>query len=200
MPAAYGCVRPRSTWLAALALAGCLTGPSASAGQTASPSVGMPCRISQKMRFGEPQALTRQFALEPDCLGCGVPAQEIGPDGRVDDHHDRSTLNRTGRPAGLEVAFPTNATTQLADTRLRPRLHEQLQRLIDHPSLRRASARAQRLPHQAIVDVDVRAHLTSMCNCRRIACIRQRPAADGSTFTVPERTCTDVRAIWSTAG
>jgi len=35
MPANYGCVRPRSTWLAGLALAGCLTSPSASAAQTA---------------------------------------------------------------------------------------------------------------------------------------------------------------------
>jgi hypothetical protein len=42
---------------------------------------------------------------------------------------------------------------------LRPSLHEQLQSFVDDPSLGRASARAQRLPHEAIVDVDVRTHL-----------------------------------------
>jgi hypothetical protein len=88
-----------------------------------------------------------------------VPAQEIDPDSRVDDHHDLFTHHRPRRPVSLEVAFPPNAATQLADPRLRPRLYEKLQSFVNDRSLGRASARTQRLPHEAIVDVDVRAHL-----------------------------------------
>jgi hypothetical protein len=92
-----------------------------------------------------------------------VSGQEIDPDARVDDHHDLLRLHRPARPARLQVAFPTNAATQLADPRLRPRLYEQLQRFVDDASLGRASARAQRLPHQAIVDVDIRAIVQESC-------------------------------------
>jgi hypothetical protein len=82
-----------------------------------------------------------------------------GPSVAKNSTAGRWAIARPGRPGSLEVAFPANTAPQLADPPLRPRLDEQLQSFVDDPSLGRAPARAQCLPHEAIVDVDVRAHL-----------------------------------------
>jgi hypothetical protein len=69
------------------------------------------------------------------------------------------SARRPGCPTDLEIALPTDPASQLADSTLRTCLHQQPQGLVDDTTFRGTSARPQCLLHQAVVDVDVGAHL-----------------------------------------
>jgi hypothetical protein len=105
----------------------------------------------------EAQSLARQFVIEPINFGIALPIQEVNPDRRVNDRHDSDPF-RSVRAANLQIANPPNPTTQLADADLPASLYEQPQRFVDDTALGRPPTRAHRLPHQPIVDLDVRSH------------------------------------------
>ncbi len=76
----------------------------------------------------------------------------------VDDDHARS-LRRATEPRSLEITFPRHLAAQATHRPLIARANQQAQSLFDHRALRPRAAAAHRLPHQAVVDVDVGPHV-----------------------------------------
>jgi hypothetical protein len=58
----------------------------------------------------------------------------------------------------LEIAFPGNLPSQATNARLTARPNQQAQSLFDSRALGAGAAAPHRLPHQAIIDFDVRPH------------------------------------------
>ena len=74
----------------------------------------------------------------------------------------------------MEVSFPDHIASQAADASLAPGLNQETQGLLYHRSLGSGTAAAQGLPHQAVVDFNVRPQWrTSMCKNHICLCVRQ---------------------------
>src|SRR5918996_5763802 len=63
----------------------------------------------------------------------------------------------------VQISLPGDPSAQTANARLTFGLDQQTQPLFDHCTLRTGAAAPHSLPHQAIVDIDVRPHLGPLC-------------------------------------
>src|SRR5438128_3841283 len=93
-----------------------------------------------------------------------------------------SAAGRAARSSALvQIAAPRDFPAQAPNPRLTTGLDKQPQGTVYNGTLGAFTGGAHRLPHQAIIDIDVRAHLMpSMCKNLRFVCIRQRYIGDGS--------------------
>ena len=70
----------------------------------------------------------------------------------------------------MEVALPGHLPSQTTKAGLAAGLNQQPQPLLNHSALRLCAAAPHRLPHQLVIDVDVRTHIV-LCKDRTILCI-----------------------------
>ena len=70
----------------------------------------------------------------------------------------------------MEVVLPGHLPSQTTKAGLAAGLNQQPQPLLNHSALRLCAAAPHRLPHQLVIDVDVRTHIV-LCKDRTILCI-----------------------------
>lgn len=81
----------------------------------------------------------------------------VHPHRAVDDHHCRLLWNAI-EPRSVQVTFPGHLASESTKTGLAAGLNQQSQGFFHRRALGFRAAASHRLPHQLVVDVDVRAH------------------------------------------
>jgi hypothetical protein len=102
-----------------------------------------------------------ELRIEPISLGIADVAEVINPDRGVDDHHDQ-LLRDSATTRSLEITVPGHLATEPTDAALASRLDQQPQTFLDRGALGSRATAPHHLPHQAVIDIDVRPH-TARC-------------------------------------
>lgn len=129
-------------------------------------------------QIGKPQSLACQFTIKPSCFRVPYASDVINPNRRVYDDHTAS-LGNTPLSRYFEISFPFHLATKPPYANLRARLDQQAKASLNSRFLRACPAKPHGLPHQAVVNVNIGPHSTTllMCNVLIFVCIMQISAS-----------------------
>jgi len=105
----------------------------------------------------QPEALLVHVDFKPMRFWIVQAVEVVNPHGAVDDHHCRLLWDAI-EPRCVQVTFPGHSASESTKTGLAAGLNQQSQCFFHNRALRLRAAASHRLPHQLVVDVDVRAH------------------------------------------
>jgi hypothetical protein len=107
------------------------------------------------------QSLPAELTVKKVGLVILPPTEIVNPHGGVHDQHG-SLVQQASQARSVEVSFPPDFAPKATNGGLRPGAYEQAQSGLNSGSFRARPAAAHGLPHQAVVDIDIRPHaLTS---------------------------------------